>query len=157
MHKVLFVGSRNGSRSFMAAAFLNHLAGDRYEGESAGFDAGELDPLAVKAMSEVGIDISKERTKTVFSLYTQGRMFQSIVSVCHRESDERHPIYPGHRDYIDWNMCDPDGVADQEDRETAMRVVRDIIRQKVEEFVAGAKNADVAQGPPQASNSRVVL
>ncbi|MGE4505838.1 MAG: arsenate reductase ArsC [Desulfovibrionaceae bacterium] len=135
-HKVLFVGSRNGSRSFMAEAFLNHLAGDRYEAESAGFDAGELDPQAVEAMREAGVDISGERTKTVFSLYQAGRMFHSVVSVCDSESNERHPIYPGHKHYIDWNMCDPDLVEDREDRETAMRIVRDRIREKVEAFIA---------------------
>lgn len=139
-HKVLFVGSRNGSRSFMAEAFLNHLAPERFEAESAGFDAGTLDPLAVDAMLEVGIDISSEQTKTVFSLYQNGQAFHSIVSVCDRENQERHPIYPGHRHYIDWNMCDPEAVTDPEDRETAMRVVRDRIREKVEAFIAAQLN-----------------
>lgn len=135
-HKVLFVGSRNGSRSIMAEAFVNHLASERFEAQSAGFDAGVLDALAVAVMREVGIDISSKQTKTVFSLYQKGHVFQSIVSVCDRENKERHPIYPGHRHYIDWNMCDPESYTDPEDRETAMRVVRDRIREKVEAFIA---------------------
>lgn len=137
-HKVLFVGSRNGSRSFMAEAFLNFLAGDNFEAESAGFEAGSLDPMAVEVMREIGIDISRETTKTVFSLFKEGKMFQSIVSVCDRENNERHPVYPGHKHYIDWNMCDPELVEDPEDRLFAMRVVRDLIRAKVEAFIAGS-------------------
>lgn len=142
--KVLFVGSRNGSRSLMAEAFLNHLAGDRFEAESAGFDDGGIDPLAVEAMREVGIDISDERTKSVFSLYQDGRMFQTIVSVCDKKNNERHPIYPGHREYVDWDMCDPEAVTDPEDRLTAMRIVRNNIRDKVEAFIAEERDFTLA-------------
>lgn len=145
-HKVLFVGSRNGSRSFMAEAFLNSLSGDSFEAESAGFEAGELDPMAVAVMREIGIDISRERTKTVFSLFKEGRMFQSIISVCDCENKERHPVYPGHKHYIDWNMCDPELVPDPEDRLAAMRVVRDLIRTKVEAFIADSGAADLSEG-----------
>lgn len=145
-HKVLFVGSRNGSRSFMAEAFLNSLSGDSFEAESAGFEAGELDPMAVAVMREIGIDISRERTKTVFSLYKEGRMFHSIVSVCDREHKERHPVYPGHKDYIDWDLSDPELVEDPEDRLRAMRVVRDLIRTKVEAFIAGSWERGLSPG-----------
>jgi len=144
-HKILFVGSRNGSRSFMAEAFLNHLSGDRFEAESAGFEAGDLDPMAVEVMREIGIDISMERTKTVFSLFKEGRMFRSIVSVCDRENRERHPIYPGHKLYIDWNMCDPELVDDPDDRLTAMRVVRNLIRAKVEALIADADDTGLSE------------
>jgi len=145
-HKVLFVGSRNGSRSFMAEAFLNALSGDSFEAESAGFEAGDLDPMAVEVMREIGIDISKERTKTVFSLFKEGRMFNSIVSVCDREHKEQHPIFPGHKDYIDWDLSDPELVEDAEDRLTAMRAVRDLIRTKVEAFIAGSGEAGLSTG-----------
>lgn len=57
--------------------------------------------------------------------------------MCNRENNECHHFYPGHKHYIDWNMCDPELVDDLEDRLFAMRVVRDLIRAKVEAFIAG--------------------
>jgi arsenate reductase len=67
--KVLFVCVHNSARSQMAEAFLNHLAGDRFEAMSAGLDPGQLNPYVVKVMREVGLDISHNRTKDVFTLY----------------------------------------------------------------------------------------
>jgi arsenate reductase len=84
----------------MAEAFLNSLSDDRFEAESAGFEAGDLDSMAVEVMREIGIDISRERTKTVFSLFKEGKMFQGIVTVCDRENKERCPIFPGHKHFI---------------------------------------------------------
>lgn len=80
-HKVLFVGSRNGSRSFMVEVFCNFLSDDNFEAESAGFDAGCLDPMAVEVMLEIGINISRESTKTVFFLFKEGEMFRAL-SLC---------------------------------------------------------------------------
>ena len=130
-HKILFVASHNGFRSFMAEAFLNHRSGDRFEAESAGFRAGNPDPLAVRVMREEDISITREQTKTEFSLYTAGRAFERIVSICDWENNEKSPIYPGHREYIDWDMCDPDRVEDEKDRLTAMRINRDQIKARV--------------------------
>jgi len=56
----------------MAEAFLNHLAGHKFEALSAGLEPGELNPLAVEVMREVGIDISQNKTKSVFELYRRG-------------------------------------------------------------------------------------
>ena len=64
---VLFVCVNNSARSQMAEAFLKHLAGDRFEVESAGLEPGKLNLLAVEVMKEVGIDISQNKTKSVFA------------------------------------------------------------------------------------------
>ena len=61
--RVLFVCTQNSARSQIAEAFLNKLAGDRFEAHSAGFEAGQLNQLVVEAMREAGIDISQNKTK----------------------------------------------------------------------------------------------
>lgn len=67
--RVLFVCEHNSARSQMAEAFFKALAGDRFEAQSAGLEPGELNPLAVEVMKEVGIDISRNETKNVFDFY----------------------------------------------------------------------------------------
>ena len=71
--KALFICIHNSGRSQMAEALLRHLGGDRFEVESAGFEPGTLNPIVVEALKEIGIDISKAKTKSVFDLYKQGR------------------------------------------------------------------------------------
>ena len=71
--RVLFVCIHNGGRSQMAEAFLNKYGGDKFIGESAGLDAGTLNPIVVDAMDEVGIDISANKTKDVFDFFKAGK------------------------------------------------------------------------------------
>lgn len=70
---VLFMCIHNSGRSQIAEAFLNNLAGDRFDAESAGLEPGKLNPLVVEAMKEDGIDISKNLTKDVFDFFKQGK------------------------------------------------------------------------------------
>ena len=67
----------------MAEAFLKQLTGDRFEVESAGLEPGKLNPLAVEVMKESGIDISKNKIKSVFDLYKQGKRYDYVITVCH--------------------------------------------------------------------------
>lgn len=73
--KVLFVCIHNSARSQMAEAFLNQIAGDRFEARSAGLEPGVLNPLAVEVMQELGIDISNNQTKDVFEMFKRGEMY----------------------------------------------------------------------------------
>jgi arsenate reductase len=91
--RVLFVCLHNSARSQMAEAFLNHLAGESFEAESAGLEPGELNPLAIEAMKEVGIDISKNQTKSVFALYRENRLYRYVIAVCD-EAAQTCPIFP---------------------------------------------------------------
>jgi len=90
--RVLFICDHNSARSQMAEALLKAMAGERSEAASAGFEPGELNPLAVAAMSELGIDISGNATKRVFSFYRAGALFDYFITVCDEASQENAPF-----------------------------------------------------------------
>ena len=92
--KVLFVCIHNSARSQMAEAILNHYYTDKFTAESAGFEAGTLNPFAVKAMGEWGIDISQNKTDIVFDLFKEGRIYSYVVTVCDESNAERCPVFP---------------------------------------------------------------
>jgi arsenate reductase len=80
--KVLFICVHNSARSQMAAAWLNDMCGDYFEAHSAGLEPGELNPLAVQVMDEVGIDISNNKTQAVFDVFKSGQFFPYVITVC---------------------------------------------------------------------------
>jgi arsenate reductase len=133
--RVLFVCIHNSARSQMAEAFLNRLAGDRFEAESAGLDAGELNPLVAEAMGEVGIDISMNRTKSVFDFYKENRLYRYVISVCD-EAAQKCPIFPGFAKTVHWSLEDPSAfTGSHEERLAKTRQLRDQIRKRIEEFI----------------------
>ena len=75
----------------MAEAYLKKFGGDQYHVESAGLEAGNLNPFAVKAMQEDGIDISNNKTKDVFEFFKEGRLYNYVVTVCDEASAARCP------------------------------------------------------------------
>ena len=89
----LFVCIHNSARSQMAEAFLNNLAGDRFEAESAGLEPGILNPFVVKAMREADIDISGHKTKDVFEFFKQGKRFDYVITVCDEGSAGKCPFF----------------------------------------------------------------
>jgi protein-tyrosine-phosphatase len=91
--RVLFICVRNSARSQMAEAWLKHLYGDQFEAESAGLEPGAINPLAIDAMREVGIDISGNRSQAVFDLIKAGRLYRHVITVCDEASAERCPIF----------------------------------------------------------------
>jgi arsenate reductase (thioredoxin) len=122
---VLFVCVHNAGRSQMAAGWLAHLGGDRVEVRSAGSEpADQVNPAAVAAMAEVGIDIAGEQPKVL----TTGAVETSDVVVTMGCGDTC-PFFPGKR-YEDWELADPAG----RDLE-AVRPIRDKIRARVEELL----------------------
>src|SRR5437016_12279175 len=89
--KVLFICVHNSARSQMAEAVLNDICGDYFEAHSAGLDPGTLNPIAVEAMREVGIDISQKETQSVFDVFKSGELFAYVITVCDDTSAERCP------------------------------------------------------------------
>jgi arsenate reductase (thioredoxin) len=119
---VLFVCVHNAGRSQMAAGYLQHLAGDDVEVLSAGSQpADRINPAAVAAMAEEGIDIAAEAPK----LLTESAVREADVVITMGCGDEC-PYFPGKR-YEDWVLDDPagQGIA-------AVRPIRDEIRRRVE-------------------------
>ncbi len=133
--KVLFVCSHNSARSQMAEAFLNRLAHDRFEAESAGIEPGELNPLAVEVMREVGIDIARNRTKSVVDLHRENRQYHYVITVCDAAAGVC-PVFPGFTTTAHWPFDDPAGFTgtDAEKLEKTRRV-RDAIRKRIETFI----------------------
>jgi len=132
--RVLFVCTENACRSQMAEGFLRHLAADRFEMFSGGAQPGELNPMAVDVMREVGIDISGHRSKDVAEFL--GQNFHFIIRVCDKVK-ETCPVLPGAIWYRDWNLEDPasaEGSPTQ--RMKVFRRVRDEIEGRVLEFIA---------------------
>jgi len=122
---VLFVCVHNAGRSQMAAGFLRHLAGDRIQVLSAGSQpADRINPVAVEAMAEEGIDITAEAPKVL----TTDAVQESDVVVTMGCGDEC-PYFPGKR-YEDWELDDPAGQGIE-----AVRPIRDEIRGRVEKLV----------------------
>jgi arsenate reductase len=134
---VLFVCVHNSARSQMAEAFLNALAGDRFEAHSAGLEPGVLNPLAVAVMKEIGIDISQKQTKSVFDLFKKGELFSYVVTVCDAASAETCPIFPGLvTKTIHWSFEDPASFTGaHEERLEQTRKVRDAIKNKIEAWM----------------------
>ena len=125
----------------MAEAFLKQLGNGKFEAESAGIEKGKLNPFVVLAMHEVGIDISKNETKEVFDLLRQRKSYQAVITVCEQEAAERCPIFPGRVKRIAWSFSDPSKFTGTDQEILAkVRLVRDEIKEKVEEFIAEAKD-----------------
>ncbi|MEV6635736.1 arsenate reductase ArsC [Actinoplanes sp. NPDC051470] len=123
---VLFVCVHNAGRSQMAAGWLRHLAGDRVEVRSAGSAPAEtINPAAVEAMREVGIDITDQKPK----ILEYDVAYDSDVIITMGCGDAC-PVFPGKR-YEDWKLDDPAGQGVE-----AVRPIRDNIRTRVEELLA---------------------
>ena len=123
---VMFVCVHNAGRSQMAQGFLTHLAGDRVEVRSSGtMPADQVNPSAVEAMAELGIDISNQTPKVLIDEDVRASDYV-ITMGC----GDACPFYPGKK-YLDWKLEDPAGkdVA-------SVRPIRDQIKQMVEELVA---------------------
>ena len=135
MHpKVLFLCTGNSARSQMAEGYLRHVAGDRYEAQSAGVEPKGLNPLAIRAMKEIGIDISAQRSKDVVSLL--GQHIPYVVTVCDN-AKERCPIFPGAWKFLHWSVEDPAAVeGTAEEKLAVFRHVRDELVERIDrEFV----------------------
>jgi arsenate reductase len=135
--KVLFVCIHNSARSQMAEAFLNQIAGEHFEAQSAGLEPGTLNPLAVEVMKQIGIDISNNQTNSVFDFYKNGSLFDYVITVCDGANAERCPIFPGVTSRINWSFADPAGIEGEwEHRLAGTRLVRDQILTSVLSFIS---------------------
>ena len=135
--RVLFICVHNSGRSPMCEAFLKHYAGDRFDARSAGLEPGELNPMVMEAMAEIGIDISRNKTRSVFDVWKSGEAFQYVVAVCDAESAEKCPIFPGITKRLHWPFHDPSKVTGSyEQKLQKVRDIRDHIAARVQDWLA---------------------
>lgn len=128
--RVLFLCTHNSARSQMAEGLLRRLGGDRFEVASAGTEATRVRPLAIRAMAELGIDISGHESKTLDRYLEQP--FDLVVTVCD-EANETCPVFPGATRRLHWSVPDPSKATGSDDqRLAAYRSARDEIRRRLE-------------------------
>jgi arsenate reductase len=131
--KVLFLCTGNSCRSQMAEGFLRSLAADQFEAYSAGINPVGLNPNAVRAMKEKGIDISAQKSKNVTSFL--GQHFPFIITVCDN-AREQCPIFPGPAQRLHWGFEDPAHATGDEGAKLAVfRRVRDEIEDRIRSFI----------------------
>jgi arsenate reductase len=126
---VLFLCTHNSARSQMAEGLLRHLGGDRFEAFSAGTEATHVRPLAIRAMQELGIDISGQESKTLERYLDQ--RFDAVITVCD-QANEACPVFFGAKERLHWSFPDPSTATGSNDAQLAVyRQVRDSIRQRI--------------------------
>ncbi len=129
MFKVLFLCTENACRSQMAEGLVNHDLAGQVQAFSAGVRPRRLNPRAVKVMAEVGIDISRQRSKSVDEL--AGEKFDLVITVCDRAAQEC-PMFPGNTEVMHVGFPDPaQATGTEEEIMTVFRRVRDDLRAKL--------------------------
>ncbi|HMT08781.1 MAG TPA: arsenate reductase ArsC [Pyrinomonadaceae bacterium] len=132
--RVLILCTGNSARSQMAEGLLRHIAGDKFEVESAGTIASFVRPQAIAAMAEIGIDISGHRSKCLDEFLD--KEFDNVITVCDN-ANETCPIFPGDAKRIHWSFDDPaEAVGSGEEQLALFRRVRDEIKVALDEFAS---------------------
>jgi arsenate reductase len=132
---ILFICVHNSARSQMAGALMNKMCGEFFEAESAGLEPGQLNPLVVRVLMEVGIDISRNKTQRVFDVWKSGRMFQYVITVCSEAEAEGCPIFAGVTTRLHWPFPDPSKFTGTEaEKMEQTRRVMDQIHAKIDSF-----------------------
>ena len=145
--KVLFVCIHNSARSQMAETFLNIHGGRCFEAESAGIEPGNLNPVVIEAMKEKGLDISQNKTKSVFDIADTGRAYHYVITVCDESSAERCPVFPGEAKRLHWNFKDPSSFqGEPAEKLQKTREVRDEIERAIQSWIRETQPAQAAAG-----------
>jgi arsenate reductase len=133
--RVLFLCTHNSARSQMAEGFLRAMAGDRFEAGSAGTEKTSVNPLAIRAMAELGVDLSGHTSKVYEDVASEGWDF--LITVCD-DANERCPWVPGSVKRLHWSFADPSrATGTEEERLAVFRRVRDQIRERLTDWLRG--------------------
>jgi arsenate reductase len=132
--RVLFLCTHNSARSQMAEGLLRAMAGERFEVFSAGTEKTRVQPLAIDAMREIGIDLGGHTSKTLDAFGDDP--FDFVITVCDR-ANESCPLFPGKTERIHWSFDDPTAATgSDEEKLAAFRRIRDEIRAKIAAWIA---------------------
>jgi arsenate reductase len=127
---ILFICTHNSARSQIAEALVNELVVDRYKAFSAGSEPTRVNPYAITAMAEIGIDISANQAKIVNVF--RGKNFDYVVTVCDH-AKEACPFFPGAKQYLHQGFTDPSTfTGSDEEKLSGFRRVRDEIKSWIE-------------------------
>ena len=119
----------------MAAALLNRICGEFFHAQSAGLEPGTLNPLAVEALQEIGIDISGARTQSVFDVFKSGQLFAYVITVCSESESKGCPVFAGVTTRLHWSFPDPSQfTGTHEEKMARTREVLEQIRTRIETF-----------------------
>ena len=133
MTRVLFLCTHNSARSQMAEGFLRAMAGDRFEAASAGTEKTSVNPLAIRAMAERGIDLGAHTSKLYTGLAPQP--WDYLITVCD-DANERCPWVPGSVKRLHWSFPDPSrATGTEEERLAVFRRVRDQIHERLTDWL----------------------
>lgn len=131
--RVLFLCTHNSARSQMAEGLLRAMGGDRFEVFSAGTEATQVRPLAIRAMAELEIDISGQRSKVLTEYLNQ--QFDYVITVCD-QAQESCPVFPHAKHRPHWSFPDPSKATGSEAEQLAIyRQVRDAIAVHLEDWL----------------------
>lgn len=134
--KVLFVCVHNSGRSQMAEEYLKRIGGELFEVESAGLEPTSVNPLVITAMKEDGFDLSKKGTQAAWNLFKEGKFYNYVITVCDRTHEKECPIFPKPFVQLNWSFPDPESFSGTENEKIEqMRILRDSIKTKIEQFV----------------------
>ncbi len=135
--KVLLLCTHNSCRSQMAEGIVNHFLGDRFQAYSAGTEATRVNPLAIRVLAEIGIDISGHYSKTIDEF--DGQAFDHVISLC-GSANEQCPLFFGGVKRVHIGFDDPSRTTGTAEEIMAdFRRVRDEIKKRLIEYLA--KNA----------------
>ncbi|MBN1223479.1 MAG: arsenate reductase ArsC [Candidatus Aminicenantes bacterium] len=133
--RILFICTHNSARSQMAEGMMKALYSDRYEAHSAGTEPSRVNPFAVRVMSELGIDISGHRSKSVQEF--QDQKFDYVITVCDH-AKETCPFFPGGKEILHKSFEDPAAAkGNDETKLSVFRRIRDEIRDWVDKEFGG--------------------
>jgi len=166
---VLFLCTHNSARSQMAEGLLRHLGGEKYEVYSAGSTPTHVNPLAIKVMAEIGVDISGQRSKNIDEY--RGKDFDVVVSVCRSSPSVKcafcsspliggrpeiiNEVLPEAKRYIDHGFADPsDVVGSDEEKLTTFRRTRDDIKKWILDSFVDIGTEDSASAGHQQKPSK---
>lgn len=135
--RVLILCTGNSARSQMAEGLLRNLAGDRFEVFSAGTRPSVVNPLAIAAMAERGIDISHNHSKHMNEFLSQP--FDTVITVCD-DAAEACPVFPGRAERIHWSFTDPAAAeGDEAERLKVFQETRDAIEAQLRGWLGEIK------------------
>ena len=136
--RVLILCTGNSARSQMAEGLLRHDGGDAFEVSSAGTHPSTVNPLAIEAMRDVGIDISSHRSKSVDEYVDEP--FDYVITVCDN-AKENCPVFPSATKQIHWSFEDPAAAEGSDEQRLAVfRRIRDEIRERLHAFIEGNRS-----------------